>query len=239
MTDFASPAPFASQAALEPLRSSAVRHEAFRLAGRHTSRVRLLRRLIAAGSTLALAGILGFAFFNPFRLSIPSVSIDSLGLNGTKVSMDKPKLAGFKSDGRPYTLIARSAVQDARTPSVLELVDLDAHITLSDKSVAHVVSGSGIYDSSKETMTFPHDVHLTTDAGMDVRMASGYVEFKSGIVDTQDPLTVVMNTGTVSADAMHMTDNGKSVTFEGHVHTIVLPADTGAKASASLKGSAP
>ena len=233
MTDFASPVP------LEPLRASAVRHEAFRLAGRHTWRVRLLRRLIATGSVLGLAGIFGFAFFNPFRLAIPSVSIDSVGLNGTKVTMDKPKLAGFKSDGRPYTLNARSAVQDARTPSILELVDLDAHVTLSDKSVAHVVSGSGIYDSSKETMTFPHDVRLTTDAGMDVRMTSAYVEFKSGIVDTQEPLTVVMNTGTVSADAMHMTDNGKAVTFEGHVHTIVLPADAGPKAASSLKGSTP
>ena len=230
MTDYAGLAP------IEPAGTSAIRHAAFKAAGRHTWRVRLLRRAVAGGAVLGVLGVFGYAFLNPFRASISSVSVDSVGLNGTKVTMDKPKLAGFKSDGRPYTLDAKSAIQDARTPNVLLLEELDAHVTMSDKSVAHVVSSSAIYDSSKETMTFDHDVHLTTDAGMDVHMSSGYVEFKSGLVDTRQPLTVLMTSGTVSADSMHMSDNGKDVTFDGHVHSIMLPPDSGAKTAASLKG---
>ena len=232
MTDYASPV------APESVRPSAVRHAAFRAAGRHTWHVRLLRRFMAVGSVVCLIGILGYAFFNPFRMSIPSVSIDSLGLNGTTVTMDNPKLSGFKSDGRPYTLIARQAVQDARTPNILELHDLDADVTMPDKSVAHVVSSSGVYDSSNETMTFHHDVRLTTDGGMDVHMASGYVEMKNGLVSTEQPLTVVMTNSTVSADSMHVTGNGKSIAFEGHVHTIMLAPDTAQKTAATLKGSA-
>ena len=142
---------------------------------------------------LGIAAVLMFAFFNPFRVAIPSVSIDSVGLNGTKVTMDHPKLSGFKSDGRPYTLNARTAVQDARTPNILELHEIDAHVTMANQSIVHVVSELGTYDSSKETMTFDHDVHLTSGAGYDVRMASAYVEFKTGVVDTRAPLTVVMN----------------------------------------------
>ena len=124
---------------------------------------------------LCLGGVLAFAFLNPFRAALPSMSVDSVGLNGTKVTMDRPKLSGFKTDGRPYTLNARSAVQDVRTPSVLELVDLDAVMTMPDKSVAHVVSSSGVYDSSNDSLTFYHDVHVSTDAGVYVLMSNGYV----------------------------------------------------------------
>lgn len=224
---------FASLGAPDPYAAPASRHAAFRAAGRHTSRVRWLRRFILLGSVIGIAAVLVFAFFNPFRVAIPSVSIDSVGLNGTKVTMDHPKLSGFKSDGRPYTLNARTAVQDARTPNVLELHDIDAHVTMADQSVIHVVSELGTYDSSKETMTFDHDVHLTSPAGYDVHMANAYVEFKNGVVDTRQPLTVVMNSSTVSADSMHMADNGKEATFEGHVHSVMLPTAAAPKGAPS------
>lgn len=219
MTDFASlgaPATFSDPVS---------RQSAFRAARRHSGRVRLLRRLIVLGSTIGVVGVLGYALFNPFRTAIPSVSIDSLGLNGTKITMEHPKLSGFRSDGRPYTLDARTAVQDAKTPNVLELHEIDAQVTMADKSVIHVISELGTYDSSKETMKFDHDVHMTSDSGLDVRMASAFVAFKQGVADTQEPVNVVMNSSTVSADSMHMADNGKEVSFLGHVHSVMLPGE--------------
>lgn len=229
MTDLASLAPS------EPLS----RDRAFRAAVRHTKRVRAARLLMLFGALLGVVGIVGFAFFNPFRIAIPSVSIESLGLNGSKITMDKPKLEGFKSDGRPYSVTAVTAVQDARQPNVLELHGIDGHFTTADKSVVHIVSPLGNYDSSKETMTFKHEVRLTGDNGLDVKMKSAYVEFKAGMVDTREPLIVVLPSGTISADTMHMVDNGKQITFEGGVHSVMLPAAAVASAGASLKGTGP
>ena len=110
---------------------------------------------------------------------------------------------------------------------------------MADKSVIHIVSSLGTYDSSKETMSFAQDVRLTSDNGLDVTMKSGFVEFKTGLVDTREPLTVIMPTGTVSADTMHMLDSGKQVSFEGHVHSVVLPPGVAASTGASLKGTGP
>lgn len=230
---------FASFGAPEPGLAPMSRHSAFRAAGRHSRRVKVLRRVILLGAVAGVAGVVFFAFFNPFRIAIPSVTIDSLGLNGTKVTMDNPKLAGFKGDGRPYTLTARMAVQDARTPSLLELHDLDAHVTMADKSVIHVVSSLGTYDSSKETMTFDKEVHMTNESGLDAHMANAYVEFKNGVVDTREPLTVVMSSSKVSADSMHVADDGKEVTFEGHVHSVMLPANMQPAPAASSTGASP
>ena len=214
------------------------RVEAFRAAGRHTARVRMLRRLVLAGAVLGSVAVLGLAFFNPFRAiaALPSVTADGLGLNGSKVTMQRPKLTGFRSDGRPYDLVASSAVQDAKSPSLLELHDVDAHVTMADGSVVHVVSEAGLYDSAKETMRLKSAIHLTSDKGLDARLQSAFIEFKTGLVDSREPVTVVNGTGTVSADSLHMTDNGAHVVFEGHVHTTVVPAADAAATASSLKG---
>lgn len=226
---------------IDDLRGPRSRVEAFRAAGRHTARVRILRRVVLAGAVLGSVAVVIFAFFNPFRSGsiIPGVTMDGLGLNGSKVTMQHPKLTGFRSDGRPYDLVASSAAQDAKSPSVLELHDIDAHVTMADGSVVHIVSAAGLYDSSKETMRLKSAIHLTSDKGLDARLQSAFIEFKTGLVDTREPVTVVNGTGTVSADSMHMTDNGAHVVFEGHVQTTIVPAADAAATASSLKGTGP
>jgi lipopolysaccharide export system protein LptC len=243
MTDFAThagrPAPSGRPSAPEAdrrLDGAAPRHDAFRAAGRHSARVRLLRRVVLSGAILGSAAVIVFAFFNPFRTIIPGITVDGVGLSGSRVTMQHPKLTGFRGDGRPYDLLASEAVQDAKTPNLLELHDIDAHVTMADQSVVHIVSAQGLYDSSKETMQLKSAIHLTSDKGLDAHMLSAFIEFKSGLVDTREPLTVVMTTGTVTADSMHMTDNGAHAVFEGHVHTTMTPASAAADTASTLKG---
>lgn len=213
--------------------------DAFRRASRHSSRVKWLRAFFLFGSLALCLGIVLFAFFNPFRAAIPdNVSIEGAGLTGSRVTMAHPKMSGYRRDGRPYDFVAQTAVQDLKSPSILELNQLDAHVTLSDKSVAHVTADTGIYDSSNERMDLKSNIHITSDSGYDIRLITAHIEFKGGDVASNDPVSVVMKTGTVSSDRMHMINNGAQITFEGHVRSLMQPAtDTGAVAP--LKGTAP
>ena len=222
-----------------PREPAGPRRDAFRAAGRHTARVRLMRRLVLLGAIGGSIAVLYFAFFNPFRITIAGVSVSGIGLGDGKVTMEHPKLTGFKADGRPYELLAEKAIQDVKKPNVLALEKIDAHVTMADKSVVHIVSDAGLYDSSKETMQMTRPVHLTSDNGLDANLQNAYIEFKTGLVDTPDPVTIVMTTGTISADRMHMIDNGRVATFEGHVHTVMTPAATAATTATALKGATP
>ena len=198
---------------------------AFRLANRPTRRVKWMRRGIVMGVAGLSLGIVGYAFFDPFRAVLPAnVSISGAGLSGSRVTMAKPKMSGFRSDGRPYDFTADTAVQDMRKPNELELNQLDAHVTMPDKTVAHIVADKGLYDASKDIMDLSGNIHLTGASGYDVRMSRAHVQFKAGGVDTPEPVTVLMQSGSVNADAMTMTDNGKQITFSGHVHSVMLPA---------------
>ncbi len=231
MTDsiIPSPRPFATTAANDKTR-------AFRAATRHSSRVRLLRRSIFAGALVLVVGVLVFSIVDPFRKVVQGVSIDSIGVDGTKVTMARPRLSGYRSDGRPYEIFAASAVQDIKAPTKFELHEMDAHLTMQDKTVTHVTALLGTYDSAHDLMDLNSEVHITSDSGLNVVTKDAHVEFKSGSLVTRNPVTVAMRGSTIAADGMRMIDGGKQITFEGHVQTMFQPGEAHAAAD---KGQVP
>lgn len=205
------------------------RTEAFRRAATHSLRVRWLRTAILVGAILLALGIVVFTLFDPFRVIVPAgVSIDGAGLSGSRVTMAHPKMSGYRKDGRPYDFTAEAAVQDLKTPNLLELKALDAHVTMTD-GVAHVRADVGIYDTTKETMDLKGGIRITSDSGADIRMQTAHIEFNGGNVASKDPVEVAMTSGTVASDSMHMTGNGADITFEGHVRSVMYPASVSSK----------
>ena len=93
------------------------REQAFAKAKRHSERVRLLRLAILIGGLGAVAAMFVVVFFNPFATKLGSLSFAALSVEGTKIVMDRPKLAGFRSDGQPYVLTAERALQDIKQPT--------------------------------------------------------------------------------------------------------------------------
>ena len=213
---------------------------AFVRASRHSRRVRWLRRLILLTAIGLCVGVVIFAFFNPFRALVPdNVSIEGAGLSGSRVTMAKPKMSGFRKDGRPYDFVAETAVQDLKAPNLLELNKLDAHVTMSDRGVAHVVADTGLYDTSKEIMDLKGNIRITSDSGYDITMHSAHIEFQGSNVISHEPVTVVMKTGTVASDSMQMSDNGAHIVFDGNVKSVMLPAGATVPSVAPLRSTAP
>jgi lipopolysaccharide export system protein LptC len=190
----------------------------YAVAQRHSRRVRLLRFGIPVGSALAVTALVLVAIFDPFR-SIPAgVSIEAFRLSGSKITMELPRLTGFRQDMRPYEVTADSAVQDVRNPAVIELSVMRAKIGMEERRTALLEAVRGVYDSQKETLDLREDVRVIAE-GYDVHMKSARVDMKAGTVLTDDPVRVLMSGGSIEADAMHIMDNGKKIVFIGRVTT--------------------
>lgn len=222
-----------------PVRPMAIDAAAFRRASRHSRHVRLLRFVLMAGVVLLVGGIAVVTFVDPFHAHIEGVSIDGASLAGTKVTMANPKLSGYHKDGRPYDISASSAVQDIKTPTMFELHDLKARLTMGDKSVTSMSSDLGTYSSTEEVMVLTSAVHIVSDSGLDMHTQDARVEFKTSAVATDNPVVVTMRGNSVDADRMRVIDGGKQVTFEGHVHSVVLPGQQVAASDAPTPAGAP
>lgn len=220
-------------------RAEARRAQAFAAAGRHSARVRLLRRAIVAAAGLGVVALGVVAWLDPFRRLPEQVSLGSIGVSGSRVTMDLPKLSGFRRDSKPYDVTARSAVQDLKKPNVIELVELDARIAMADHGVAHVTARTGFYDSAKETMELRNEVRMKTESGYEVQLSSALIDFKAGTLVSAEPVTAVVRASTVKADGMRVAEGGKLLVFEGRVRTQILPEDEQDAAAAQLKGTTP
>ena len=211
------------------------RARAFAAARRHSRFVRFWRFGIVVA---AIGGIAGLADGNAGREDAERIEDREqrkAGLNGTKVTMEQPKLAGFRQDGRAYSVTAASSVQDIRNPTIIELEDVTAKVAMADKSNAEVRSPKGVYDTKKEQIDFSGSVTVKSDSGYDLAMRSASFDFRGSILVTREPMMLTTKDGTITADTMQILKNGQQISFEGNVKTLMRPPVD----PSSLKGTQP
>lgn len=210
----------------------------FKAANRHTARVRWLRRGAIAFSILATALISGVVLFHPFKRLPGDISIGRVGIEGTKITLGYPKITGLQKDGRPYEVKARSGIQDITTPNVIELLGIDSTIGTADTATTWVSAARGVYDSLHDKMTLEGDVQIKNSGGYDVRMKTAQIDFKTGGLNSDEPVKVFINGGRISANQMDVSDNGHKVSFDGHVTSTIEPEakETGAVGALVEKG---
>jgi lipopolysaccharide export system protein LptC len=215
-----------------------MRQTAFRSARRHSAFVRLLRRLIPVGATIAVLGLIAAPFLSPLR-EVGNFSLGSVSLSGGKVVMEAPKLAGYRKDNSPYEVTAESALQDVRKPTQIELVKMTARILMKSEGWITVNARSGHFDQQKESLKLVDDVKIRTESGYDVVMKTADVDFKAGTVNSREPVKVNLGSTTVDADTLDVKDNGALIVFEGRVRVVIENAPARSLAGPEREGSTP
>ncbi len=193
---------------------------------------------MSAGAVLFVGAVVAITLFDPLSRAVSGVAIDGATIQGTRVTMTNPRLSGYEKDGRPYHIEASRAVQDVKAPTLFELHDLKARLTMQDRSVTRFTAGIGNYDSTAETMALSGGAHVVGDTGLDAVLDEAIVAFKSNTLTTSRPVTVAMPGKRITADAMTIAEGGKHVSFDGHVHTDIDP-DQAAPAAAAAPSPAP
>ena len=212
------------------------RAKAFRDAGRHTLRVRILRWGIVLGALALALGAAAFALIDRLGGRQVDLTLARATLNGSRVTMDAPKLNGFRRDGRPYEVRARSGVQDVRSPKIIELNEVEANLQTADRTSVRVLAPEGVFDSGADRMRLQSGsgtggsgtggagaVRVTSTSGYNIVMRSAEMDFKTGAMRSNDPVSVTMINGTVEADSLDVTGNGASVSFIGNVRSVIMP----------------
>ena len=210
------------------------REKAFARARRRSGRVRLLRKAIVSVSATVVA-IVVIAIFNPFATKFEGLSFTGLSLNGTKVTMARPKLTGFRNDGQPYSVTAEKALQDVKNPTTVELQRLTGDVGMAGGETMRISADSGVYDTLAQRMRVSGNVRMS-NARFDVRLRTADVDFKTGSYESDDPVEIhVGEQTTVFSDRATARNNGQQLTFEGHVRTRMnSPPDTTADSDAKL-----
>jgi lipopolysaccharide export system protein LptC len=200
---------------------------AFRSARRHSRVVRVLRIAIPLAVVLGLTVISLMTYFNPLRmLARLPINLNDLVVSGTKITMEKPHLAGFTKDSRAYEFTADAAAQDLTKPDIVELSNIRAKLQMQDKSMMEMSATAGVYDTKRETLKLDQNILLSSSAGYKGRLSEAMVDVRKGKIVSDHPVELEMLQGTLNANRLEIVDSGDLVRFHGGVDMMLMLNDT-------------
>jgi lipopolysaccharide export system protein LptC len=212
---------------------------AFATAQRHSRLVRFVRVAAPIGVVVGVAALIVGALFHPFRAKTAQLSIGEISVDGAKITMGRPKLTGFRRDGRAYVFSAAKAIQDVTRPTLVELHGVDGDLGMGDNGSLHIAAAVGLYDTANQSLELSQDVHIR-NADYDVTLRSATIDFKAGVYRSNEPVTVATANGaTIAADSASARDNGEELTFSGHVRSTFSSEARADAAPADMKGTNP
>jgi lipopolysaccharide export system protein LptC len=204
----------ANERGWRPSRRSDV-DRAVRSAGRHSTVVRATRVGLPIAVVVGLAAVGAATYFKPMQVfeKIPAVS-GKLAVQGSKITMELPRIVGFTRDKRSYELNAETAVQDITSPDIVELQNLRARLEMQDKDVVNVTANSGTYSTKADKVVLRDQVVVTSQQGYKAVLKEAAIEMKKGNVVSEHPVDITLPNGWLKSNRMEIVDSGDVVRFE-------------------------
>lgn len=185
-----------------------------RSAGRHSRMVRVLRVGLPLAVLLGLGAFVAVTYFNPMAAlkALPSVS-GKLAVQGSKITMELPRIAGITRDSRSYELTAETAVQDITKPDQVELQNLRANMEMADADMVVITAKSGTYNTKGDRVVLREHVVVTSAQGYNAKLREAVVDMKKGNVVSERPVEVKLPNGVLTANGLEIENSGDVVRF--------------------------
>ena len=191
---------------------------AYKAATRHSSRVRFLRYALPTLILLCVSIIVIGSWLDPLRLlrELP-IEFARLAISGTKLKIDAPKLSGYTSDGRAYSVTAETAAQDLTQPGVIEMTGIEARFEVVGGGTTTLRAGKGTYDSKAERLLLADAIDIASTNGFGGKLSEALVDMRKGHMLSTAPVDLRYQDGRVTANRLEIFDNGDRALFEGRV----------------------
>jgi lipopolysaccharide export system protein LptC len=201
------------------------RENAFPAALRHTTRVARLRRVTLWGSGVIVAIVAIIIGFQTLRFLPIDLRFAHIGLKGTRITIESPKLVGYRQDGRPYELRAKMGIQDMGKPDLFELDGVEVRLETGADSAILLTAGNGLYDAKKDRAELTNSVHILDHKDFDLALESAVMDFKASNLTSDRPATLKLNGGEVKGNSVEFSQTERRATFLGDVHSVLYGED--------------
>jgi lipopolysaccharide export system protein LptC len=200
------------------------RLDVFRRAARHSQRVRVLKFVLPTlGALMAIAFVAYSYLMKPISVEI---SAQASAITDGKLVMSAPKLQGYTSDDRAYSVSADRAIQDVAQEAIVVLEGIAAELPYDARNSAAIDAAHGVFDRTRNALDIDSEINIRTSNGVVARLQSALVDIAGGRMSTGDPVEIRYKGASIASDAMSVEGNGKVVIFEKRVRVTIEPHAT-------------
>lgn len=194
-------------------------HE-FRIAKRHSVRVRVLKALlpIMAAASLSLYALPSF-FTVPVDNGRATASVRTVTLEAGSLKMMDPHVKGVNERNEPYDFWADSATQASKNAEEMFLDNVRGHMTGQDGKITTLTAPNGLHNNKTDQMTFNNGVVVKREPDLTAEFQTATALIKQQTVISKTPVIVRLDESTIHAQSMTMYWGEQRTIFEGNVQT--------------------
>lgn len=196
----------------------------FKHAAKHSSRVGYLKYILPITGLIIILLILAALLFRP-KLPV-NITIGDSGIEDGKLVMSNPKLDGFDSNNRAYSVEAEKAIQSIEHPTLVELVLITAELPMADGLSAHVKAGNGSFDVTAKKLELGGMVNVITTDGMRLKLQDAYFDLNAGTMSTHRSFNLTSESANISSQSLEVFENGDRIVFSNEVKLTLQPSAT-------------
>ena len=139
-----------------------------------------------------------------------------------RLRLDNAMYRGQDHQGRPFSLVASSAVQSSNSVPVVEMQNLTARILLAE-GPAVLTAPTGSYAIDDEEVSIPGMVQFTAADGYQFVANNVSVHLPDRTLEGNGPVSGEIPAGTFSADSMSADLEARTIALIGHARLNMVP----------------
>ena len=134
-------------------------------------------------------------------------------LPADQVTVTDSTITGLDKQQRPYSISARTAIQDKDNPNFITLDEVRGATNRSNGDPITFQSLKGFYDSDVKTLDLDTNVVIRSQGRFTARMDKAHVIVEEKRLTSNVPVAVEMATGTINANGVEITNDGNNILF--------------------------
>ncbi|WP_454886043.1 LPS export ABC transporter periplasmic protein LptC [Sphingomonas oryzagri] len=178
-------------------------------------RIIAVARITLPASVLILVLALGFAPLTSGRDISFVLSKDRVAMAKERLRVSQARYRGEDNKGQPFSLTAKSAVQQTSADPVVKLDTLAADIALQG-GPATLTAPKGTYNMNNQRVGLDGPVAFRSADGYRLDTHDVDLDMQTRKLASRNPVTGTMPLGNFSADRMTADLDGKVVVLNGH-----------------------
>jgi lipopolysaccharide export system protein LptC len=156
-----------------------------------------------------------------FRVSLAALPEGEAGESG----MTRARFVGTDAKDQPFFITAERAVPNDINPERITLDTLQADLTLNSGAWVSMLSVTGLYDRTQQSLTLQDGVDIFADNGFALHTASARIDLADGTANGTEPVRAQGPMGELNADSFRMERDGRRLFFEGNVRMTLQPSN--------------
>ena len=153
-----------------------------------------------------------FSLLLPAQKAQPDLDLPTKEITGVDA-----KINGFDKNGLPYVITSDSATQDADNSKLVHLVMPHGSFTRSSGKKIDLSGKIGSYNTETKLLNLEGEVVFEQVGSYKANMLAADLNLDDLSLSSKSAVHVKSGTGTVDADHLEISDNGKKTLFTGHV----------------------